>query len=215
MCNDIREFQIRTPERALAVIRGSLRDAVIEIHRSLSMVNAVMSAVLTEGQSQPTLTGYMDGSGQILVYRYLTSGVGTEFENWFDADRQTSRSLPEGAWEIRRFLGIAPPSGVLGEAALTVAPHELPTVDFAQESGARRKHYGKYIIDAIPLKVAGSPGWTAQFVIKDKDGRAPGPIGIHAYYENSDQAIEMAISQAETTIDSGVTLPEVPSQREG
>jgi hypothetical protein len=61
MCNDIREFQIRTPERALAVIRGSLRDAVIEIHRSLSMVNAVVSAVLSEGQSQPTLTGYQDG----------------------------------------------------------------------------------------------------------------------------------------------------------
>jgi len=48
-----------------------------------------------------------------------------------------------------------------------------------------------------------------------QNGRALGPIGIHAYYENSYQAIEMAMSHAETTIDAGVTPPEVPSQRDG
>ena len=46
--SNIREFLIRTPERAVAVIRGNLRDAVIEIHRSLNMVDAVVSAFLSE-----------------------------------------------------------------------------------------------------------------------------------------------------------------------
>jgi hypothetical protein len=211
--SNIREFLIRTPERAVAVIRGNLRDAVIEIHRSLNMVDAVVSAFLSESESQPVVTGYMDGSGHIRVYRYLTSGSGAEFENWYDANRQEIRSLPEDAWRIARFAYVAPPSGVLGEALLAVAPHQLPTVDFAQESGARRKHYGNYIVDAIPLKAVGAPGWTAEFVIKDKDGRALRPTGIHAYYENSDLAVETALSHAETIIDAGVTLPEAAPQR--
>lgn len=202
MSNNIREFQIRTPERALGVIRGNLRDAVVEIHGLLSIVDAVVSAFPNEGQPQPVVSGYLDGSGEIRIYRYLTSGSGTEFENWYDASRQEIRSLPEDAWKITQFVCVAPPSGVLGEAVLTVAPRQLPTVDFARESGARRKHYGKYVIDAIPLKVAGASGWTAQFVIKEYDGRALGPTGIHAYYESSDRAVEMALSHAETTIDA-------------
>ena len=171
MPNDIREFQIRTPDRALPAIRGSLRDAVFEIHRLLSMTRAVVSAYLSEDPSRPIVTGYMDGSGRIEIHRYLNSGSGTEFENWLDADRHQLQSLPEGAWEIKRFVGMAPPSVVLGEAVLTVPPHELPRVDFAQESGIRRKHYGKYIVDAIPVQIRGMQGWTAQFVIRD-EGRA-------------------------------------------
>jgi hypothetical protein len=84
-----------------------------------------------------------------------------------------------------------------------------------QESGARRKHYGGYIIDAMPLQVEGAAGWTARFVIKHKDGAALEPIGIHASYENPDGALEMALSQAETTIDVGVRMPEPAPQREG
>lgn len=214
MSNNIAEYQIRTPERGLAAIKGNLRDAVIEIHRSLSVVDAVVSAFLN-GQSQPAVTAYMDGSGEISIYRYLTYGSGTEFENWYDANRQVTRSLPEDAWRITRFVCVAPPSGVLGEAVLTVAPHQLPTVDFAKESGARRKHYGKFIVDAMLLKVAGAPEWTAQFVIKDNDGRALGPTEIHAHYDSVDRAVEMALSHAETTIDVGVTLPEAVPEREG
>jgi hypothetical protein len=214
MSNRIREFQIRTPERALTVIKGNLRDAVLEIHRLLSMADAVVSAYLSEDQSRPAITGYMDRSGQIYIHRYLNSGSGTEFENWLDADKQEVRSLPEGAWEIKRFVRVAFPNVVPGEAVLTVAPHQLPMVDFAQESGGRRKHYGKYNVDAIPLQVAGWQGWTAQFVIKDKDGRTLGPIGIHAYYDSSDRAVEMALSHAETTMDAGVTLTEGAPQCE-
>ena len=209
MSNDTREFQICTPERALSTVRGNLRDAVIAIHRSLSMVNAVVSAIPV-GQSQTILSGYMDGSGKILIYRYLASGNGTEFENWVDAYRQPARLLPEGAWQIRQFVYAAPPSGVLGEAVLTVVPYDLPAIDFVQESGARRKHFGTYIVDAVPLKIAGAPRWTAQFVIRDMEARMLGPIGIHAYYEDSDSAIETALSHAETVIDGGVALPEVP-----
>jgi hypothetical protein len=215
MSNNIREFQIRTPKRSLTVIRGNLRDAVLEIHRLLSMTNAVVSAYPSEDQSRPIVTGYMDGSGQIFIHRYLNSASGTEFENWLDADRKGVHSLPEGAWKITRFVCVAPPSVVLGEAVLTVETHQLPMVDFAQESGARRKHYGEFIVDAIPLQIAGVQGWTSQFVITDKDGRALDPIGIHAYYENSDRAVEMALSHAETTIDAGVILPGVAPQGEG
>jgi hypothetical protein len=179
------------------------------------MADAVVSAYMSEDQSRPIVTGYLDGSGQICIHRYLNSGSGTEFDSWHDADRQESRSLPEGAWKIKRFLSVAPPSVVLGEAVLTVTPYQLPMVDFAQESGARRRHYDKYIVDAIPLHVAGMQGWTAQFVIKDKDGRALGPIGVHAYYENSDRAVEMALSCAETTIGAGIIMPEVAPQRRG
>ncbi len=213
MSTSVREFQIRTPNRALTDIRGSLRDAVLEIHRLLCMTRAVVSAYLSNDPSRPIVTGYMDGSGRIEIHRYLNSGSGTEFENWLDADRHQLQSLPEGAWEIKRFVGMAPASVVLGEAVLTVPPHEMPRVDFAQESGIRRKHYGKYIVDANSFQ--GAPGWTSQFVIRDKDGRALGPIGIHTYYESSDRAVEMALSFAETTIDGGVTLPELEPQLEG
>jgi hypothetical protein len=215
MPNNIREFQIRTPERSLAVIRGNLRDVVLEIHRLLSMTRAVVSAYLSEDPSRPIITGYMDGQGRIEIRRYLNSGSGTEFENWLDADRYTPKSLPEGAWDIKRFVGMAPPSVVFGEAVLAVPPHELPRVDFAAESRIRRKRYGKYLVDAIPLQIIGMQDWTAQYVIRDKDGRALGPIGIHTYFESSDRALEMALSFAETTIDGGVTLPELQPQREG
>lgn len=215
MPNDIRGFQIRTPDQALTAIRGNLRDAVLEIQRFLSMTRAVVSAYLSEDPSRPIVTGYMDGSRRIEIHRYLNSRSGTEFENWLDAHRYRLQSLPDGAWNIRRFVVTVPPSVVLGEAVLTVPPDQLPRVDFAQESGIRRKHYGKYIVDAIPLEVTGAPGWTAQFVIKDKNGRALGPIGIHAFYDSSDRAVEMALSFAETTIDGGVTLPELEPQRKG
>jgi len=215
MPNEIREFQIRTPDRALSAIRGSLRDAVLEIHRLLSMTRAVVSAYLSEDPSRPVITGYMDGSGRIAIHRYLNSGSGTEFENWLDADRHRLQWLPEGAWEIKRFVSMAPPSVVLGEAILAVPPHELPRVDFAQESGIRRKHYDKFTVDAFPLQIRGKQGWTAQFAIKDKDGRALGPIEIHTYYDSSDRAVELALSSAETMIDGGVTLPELESQRVG
>ena len=214
MPDDNREFQIQTPERTLAVIKGSLRDAVLEIHQLLSMTNAVVSACLRENPSRPIVTGYMDGSGRIEIHRYLNTGNGTEFENWRDADRHQPHSLPEGAWKIKRFVGVAPPSVVFGEAVLAVSPYELPKVDFAQESGIRRKHYSSYVVDATPFQVAGHQGWTAQFVIMDKDHRVLGPMGIHAHYENSDRAVEMALSFAETTIDAGVTLPELEPQRE-
>jgi hypothetical protein len=174
------------------------------------MVSAVVSAIPV-GQSQPVVSGYMDGSGRIMIHRYLVSGYGTEFENWVDAYRQPAHLLPEGAWQIRQFVYAAPPSGVLGEAVLTIAPYDLPAIDFVQESGARRKHYGTYIVDAFPLKIAGAPGWTAQFVIKDSGARKLAPIGIHAYYGDSELAVEMALSHAEAMIDGGVTLPEVPS----
>ena len=215
MPNDIREFQTQTPDRALTTVRGSLRDAVLEIHQLLSMTRAVVSAYLSEDPSRPVITGYMDGSGRIAIHRYLNSGSGTEFENWLDADRHRLQWLPEGAWEIKRFVSMAPPSVVLGEAILAVPPHELPRVDFAQESGIRRKHYGKHIVDAIPLQITGMQGWTAQFVIKDRDGRALGPIGIHTFYDSSDRAVEMALSFAETTIDGGITMPELEPQRGG
>lgn len=213
MPTDIREFQIRTPDRAVGVIRGSLRDAVLEIHRSLSMSRVVVSAYLDEDTSRPLVTGYMDGLGRIEVYRYLNSASGTEFENWLDADRHQIQSLPDGAWTIKRFVGMAPPSVVLGEAVLRVPPHELPRVDFALESGMRRMHYGPYLVDATPLQEI--HGWTAHYVIRDGDGRALGPIGIHTYYESFDRALEMALSFAETMIDGGITLPELEPQRKG
>jgi len=215
MPNAVREFHLRTPERNLAVVRGSLRDAVAEIYHSLSTINAVVSAYLTEDQSRPIVTGYMDGSGRIFIHRYLNSGSGTEFENWLDADQQEVGALPEGAWKIKRFVCAAPPSVVLGEAILTVAPHELPMVDFTQERGARRKHYSKYIVDALPLQVDAVHRWTAQFVIRDKDGRVLGPVRIHGYYDDSDRAVEMALSYAQTMIDAGVTLPDEAPQCEG
>lgn len=210
MSNDAREFQICTQDRLLSTIRGHLREAAIAVYSSLSMVDAVISAI-PAGESLPTLTGYMDGSGKILIYRYLNSGNGIEFENWVDTYRQPDRLLPEGAWNIRRFVYATPPSGTLGDAVLTVLPHDLPPIDFAQESGARRKHYGVHIVDALPIKIAGMPGWTAQFVIRDVEARMLGPIGIHAYYEDSDSAVETALSHAETMIDGGITMPEVPS----
>jgi hypothetical protein len=210
MSSDAREFQIGTPDRPLSKIRGHLRDAAIEIHSSLSMVNAVISATLA-GESQPILTGYMDGSGKTLIYRYLNSGSGIEFENWVDAYRQPNRSLPEGNWNIRRFTYAAPPSGIVGDAVLTVLPHNLPVVDFALESCAQRKHYGAYIVDAFPIRTAEAPGWTANFVIRDVQARTLGPIGIHAYYEESDSAVGTALAHAETMIDGGIALPEVSS----
>ena len=97
---------------------------------------------------------------------------------------------------------------------MAVAPYELPRVDFAQESGGRRRHYSNYIIVAMPIKPPDPPGWTANFVIKDKDGQSLGPIGIHAYYENAERAVETALSHGETMIDNGVTLPEAASRRE-
>jgi len=215
MPNDIREFQIRTPDRALPAIRGNLRDAVFEIHRLLSMTRVIVSSYLSEDPSRPIVTGYMDGSGRIEIRRYLNSGSGTEFENWLDADWQQLKSLPEGGWEIKRFVGMAPPSAVLGEAVLTVPPHELPRVDFAQERGIRRKHYNQCVVDAFPLQIRGMQEWTAQFVIRDEDGRALGPIEIHTYYESPDRAVEMALSFAETMIERGVRPPELEPQRGG
>jgi hypothetical protein len=52
-------------------------------------------------------------------------------------------------------------------------------------------------------------GWTAQFVIRDEDGRGLSPTGIHTYYESSDRAVEMALSFAETVIDGDLTVPEL------
>jgi hypothetical protein len=52
----------------VAVIRESLRDAVIEIHRSRNIVDAVVSAFLSESQSQPIVTGDM-------VYKPLAAKV--------------------------------------------------------------------------------------------------------------------------------------------
>lgn len=214
MFNAVREFQLRTPERDLTVVRGSLRDAICEISRLLSVVNAVVSAYVNEDRSRPIVTGYLDGSGQIHIHRYLNSESGTEFENWVDANQQESGMLPAGAWKIKRFVRAAPPSVVLGEAVLTVPPHQLPPVDFAQESGTRRKHYGENIVDAIPLQVSGVQGWTAQFVVRDRDGGSLGPLGIHSNYDNPDRAVEMAIAHAEAIIDAGVTLSEAALRRQ-
>ena len=213
MPTDIREFQIRTPDRPVGVIHGSLRDVVLEIHRSLSMSRVVVSAYLGDDPSRPLVTGYMDGLGRIEIHRHLNSASGTEFENWLDADRHKIQSLPDGAWTINRFVEMAPPSVVLGEAVLRVPPHELPRVDFALESGMRRMRNGPYLVDATPFQEI--HGWTAQFVIRDKDGRTLGPIGIHAYYESFEHALEMALSFAETMIDGGITLPELEPQRKG
>ena len=58
MPNDSREFQIRTPNRALTAIRGNLHDAALEIHRLLSMTRAVVSAYLRGDQFRPLVTGY-------------------------------------------------------------------------------------------------------------------------------------------------------------
>lgn len=210
MSTNIREFQIRTPDRTMGVIHGTLRDAVLEVHRSLSMSRVVVSAYLGDDPSRPLVTGYMDGLGRIEIHRYLNSASGTEFENWLDAHQHQLQSLPEDAWVIKRFVAMAPPSGVLGEAVLTVPLHELPRVDFAQESGVRRMHHGPYLVDATPFQEI--HGWTAHYVIRDDDGRALGPIGIHTYYQSSDRAVEMALSFAETTIDGGITLPELEPQ---
>lgn len=197
----------------MGVIHGTLRDAVLEVHRSLSMSRVVVSAYLGDDQSRPLVTGYMDGLGRIEIHRYLNSASGTEFENWLDADRHQIQFLPDGAWTIKRLVGMAPASVVLGEAVLRVPPHELPRVDFALESGMRRMHYGPYLVDATPFQEI--HGWTAQFVIRDKDGRSLGPIGIHTYYESFERALEMALSFAETMIDGGITLPELEPQRKG
>ena len=94
---------------------------------------------------------------------------------------------------------------------LTVLPHNLPVVDFTLESGARRKHYGAYIVDAFPMRTAETPGWTAHFVIRDVQGRMLGPIEIHAHYKDSDSAVGTALAHAETMIDGGIALPEVTS----
>lgn len=210
MSNDAREFQLCTPDRLLSKISGHLRDATIAIHSSLSMAHAVISAIPAE-ESQPILTGYMDGVGKIQIHRYLRSGTGVEFENWVEAYRQPHRLLPERAWCVRQFVYNAPPSGICGDAVLIVPPYDLPAIDFAQESGARRKYYGAYIVDAFPVRIAGRSGWTAEFVIRDMEAGRLGPLGIHAYYENPDLAVETALSHAETTIDGGVTPPTVPT----
>ena len=157
----------------------------------------------------------MDGAGKIRTYRYLTSESGAEFETWVDADRHGAKLLPDDAWQITRLVYAAPPSGVLGEALLIVAPDRLSRSDFAQESGGRRKHYERFVIDAIPLEIAGWPGWSAEFVIKNSDGQVLGPIGIHASYETADRAVEMALEHAETSIDAGISFPEMTSRGQG
>ena len=212
--SDPREFHLRSPERAIAVVRGHLRDAAVAISRSLRVADAVVSAFLKEEQSRPVLTGYLHGSGEIKIHRYLNASNGIEFENWSDSYRQPMRSLPDNAWTIMRFGFLQPPSGVVGEALLTLTPHELSLIDFAQESGGRRKHYGRYIVDAMPVPSEFAGKCTARFVIRDADGRELGPIGIHAHYETADRAIESAISQAETMIDVGLSLPELSQLRE-
>jgi hypothetical protein len=205
MANEFIEFQIRTPSgRILTSIRGRLREAVVEVHQSLSTVDAVVSAYMSDEQSKPVVTGYMDGRGQIRIDRYLTSGNGTEFENWSDAYHHAAGWLPGDVWKIAQFVTVAPPSGVLGRAELTIDPYELPATDFACESGARRLHYGAFIIDAAPIKMAAAPEWTANFLLKGTDGRTLGPIGIHAYYHDLEWAVEAALSHAEATIDAGV-----------
>jgi hypothetical protein len=205
MANELIEFQIRTPSgRIVTSIKGRLRDAVVAVHQSLSMVNAVVSAFLSDEQSKPVVTGYMDGRGQIRIDRYLTSGNGTEFENWSDAYHHAAGWLPGDGWRIAQFVTVAPPSGVLGRAELTIGPCELPATDFACESGARRLHYGAFTIEAAPIKMAGAPEWTANFLLKGTNGRTLGPAGIHAYYHDPERALEAALSHAEATIDAGV-----------
>lgn len=135
MTNEFNEFQIRTPSgRTITSITGRLRDAVVAVHQSLSMVDPVVSAYLNGEQSIPVVKGHMDGRGQIRIDRYLTSGSGTEFENWSDAYHHAAGWLPGEGWRIAQFVTFAPPSGVLGRAELTVGPNELSETDFAGES---------------------------------------------------------------------------------
>jgi hypothetical protein len=202
MSTAVIQFELRTPERTVTTIEGHLRDAVIAIHRSLNMFNPVVSAYVSKELSISSLTGYMDGAGQVLIYRYLTFGSGAEFENWLDAHQHARGLLPDEAWEITRFVHAPPPSGVLGEAILKVEPGSLPAIDFSRESGARRKHYASFTIDAFPVAPPGTAGWTASYVLKATDGRTLGPMKIHSYYESKDRAVDTAISHAESFIDS-------------
>jgi len=72
--SNIREFLIRTPERAVAVIRGNLRDAVIEIHRSL--MSLPLDAVVFYHQEVRWRYGPYP-----LIWRQIADGLGRWFTN--------------------------------------------------------------------------------------------------------------------------------------
>jgi hypothetical protein len=208
MADAIRSFELRTPDRALQTVTGRLRDAVLAVQRSLSMSTAVVSAYSAYSPPLPLVQGYMDHAGKIKIHRNLDSDTGTEFENWSDARRHGDGLLPGGGWRINWFVHEKAPSGLAGEAVLAVEPHELSQIDFARESGGRQLHHGRFIVTALPIKLQGWPGWTANHFIEDADGRKIGPLAIHASYDSVERAVDSALSQAESLIDGGITLPE-------
>jgi hypothetical protein len=214
MADEISSFELRTAERGLQKVTGRLRDAVLAVQRSLSMSTAVVSAYSVESPSLPIVQGYMDGAGRIRIHRNLDSDSGTEFENWSDARRHGDGTLPGGGWRINWFVHQTAPSGLAGEAVLAVEPHELAEIDFARESGGRQLHYGSFIVTALPIRLQGWPGWTANLFIEDESGRKMGPLAIHASYNSTERAADAALLQAESVIDGGITLPETSPHAE-
>ena len=57
----------------------------------------------------------------------------------------------------------------------TAEPSALPAVDAARESGIQRTHYGRHVIDVMPIKLLGNQYWTANFVVLNGMGEASAP----------------------------------------
>jgi hypothetical protein len=71
MADEVRSFELRTPERMLQTFAGRLRDVILAVHRSLTMSTAVVSTYLIDGPSQPIVQGTIDGAGRIQILRNL------------------------------------------------------------------------------------------------------------------------------------------------
>jgi hypothetical protein len=205
-------FEIRTPNGAyLCCVTGTLRTAVLAIYERLGHALAVLRAHSSDDPEDPLVTGYFDHEGTRLIQRYLYSSSGVEFENWEDAENRAHGWLPGEHWKIgAQFMPLSPPGSIVGRAVLQVDPCALPALDVARESGIRRAHYYGFTVDVIPIKLAEYPYSTANFVVRSGNGKESALVPIHAMYENLQQAMEAALSQAEGMIDSGAFSNPIP-----
>jgi hypothetical protein len=198
------EFEIRTLSgNVLCTVTGTLRTAVLAVCERLSHTFSVLRAHAVDDPEHPLVAGYFDHEGKRLIDRYLYSSSGIEFENWEDAG-YADQWLPGEQWKMgHQFLPVPPEGGMVARANLRVDPTSLPAVDAARESGARHAHYGRYKIEALPVRLAGYRYWGASFVVRSDVDQESAPMTIHACYQDQRQAIEDALSHARSAIDAG------------
>jgi hypothetical protein len=198
-------FEIRTPTGSVVcTVAGTLRTAVTAVCQRLSHTHAVLSAYPNGHTKHPLVTGYFDRESKRRIDRYLLSTSGVEFKNWEDAEENSHGLLPGDQWKIRaQFRPFCGPGEIVGHATLQAEPSALPAVDAARESGIQRTHYGRHVIDVMPIKLLGNQYWTANFVVLNGMGEASAPNAIHAMYEDQQRAIEAALSNAISAIDGG------------